>query len=125
MAGRKQKKEALARALAADPGEALALLGGESPRRAAQLLLSFLADPDPTLKYAAAEALGRRVAADAAADAEQGREVMRRLVWSLNEESGAVPFGAPEAMGAIMAHAPVLAAEFASILLSQIGRAHV
>jgi hypothetical protein len=43
---------------------------------------------------------------------------MRRLMWSLNEESGNLGWGVPEAIGAILGMSPVLAGEYARIFLS-------
>ena len=54
----------------------------------------------------------------ARADREAARVVMRRLMWNLNDESGGIGWGVPEATGEIMARNPVLAEEYASILIS-------
>jgi hypothetical protein len=35
-------------------------------------------------------------------DMESARVIMRRLMWSLNDESGGIGWGAPEAMGEIV-----------------------
>jgi hypothetical protein len=45
---------------------------------------------------------------------------MRRLLWHLNEESGGIGWGSPEAMGEIMARHQQLSEEYASILISYI-----
>jgi len=44
--------------------------------------------------------------------------VMRRFMWSLNDESGGIGWGAPEAMGEIMACHEGLAREYAHILVA-------
>jgi hypothetical protein len=44
--------------------------------------------------------------------------VMRRLMWQLNEESGGIGWGCPEAMGEIMACHEGLAGEYAHVLVS-------
>ena len=44
--------------------------------------------------------------------------VMRQLMWNLNDESGGIGWGVPEAMGEIMARNSVLAEEYASLLIS-------
>lgn len=44
--------------------------------------------------------------------------MMRRLMWSLNEESGAIGWGAPEALGETMARNGSLAKEYHRILIS-------
>ena len=72
----------------------------------------------PQSKWPAVSAMGELTARLAQEDLEAGREVMRRLVWSLNEESGAIGFGAPEAMGEIMARHQGLAREFLNLLIS-------
>ena len=51
---------------------------------------------------------------------EAGREVLRRLAWSCNEESGSIVRAAPAAMAEIMARQPLLAREFASMLLAYV-----
>jgi len=51
---------------------------------------------------------------------ESARVVMRRLMWNLNDESGGIGWGSPEAMGEIMAQNPKMAEEYGSILTSYI-----
>ena len=45
---------------------------------------------------------------------------LRRLIWSLNDESGGIGWGNPEAMGEILARQPALAREYAAILISYV-----
>ncbi len=60
-----------------------------------------------------------RVAADLAdRDMESARVVVRRLMWNLNDESGGIGWGSPEAMGEIMACHEGLAEEYSCILIS-------
>jgi HEAT repeat protein len=49
---------------------------------------------------------------------EAARVVMRRFMWSLNDESGGIGWGAPEAMGEIMAGHDGLAQEYTHILVA-------
>jgi hypothetical protein len=51
-------------------------------------------------------------------DMEAARVIMRRLMWSLNEESGGIGWGAPEAMAEIIVHHPGLAGEYVHMLIS-------
>ncbi len=51
-------------------------------------------------------------------DMEGARVIMRRLMWSLNDESGGIGWGAPEAMAEIMARHEGLAREYSHILIS-------
>ncbi len=92
----------------------------ESPGALCSTLISFLPSPDETIKYRAAAALGAVVARLADSNIEAAREIIRRLHWSLTEESGAIGWGAPEAIGEICAHHAGLAAEFGAVLLSYI-----
>ena len=114
---KKRLRSLLASSGAGAAGAFLDELGG---RKAATLLLGLIADGDALVKFQAVSALGLVVRGLAASDLEAGREIMRRLVWSLNEESGAVPWGAPEAMGEIMANDRRLAEEFLNLLISYI-----
>ncbi|MEE4363572.1 MAG: hypothetical protein V2J08_06540 [Desulfotignum sp.] len=59
--------------------------------------------------------LGKRLAAG---HMENARNLMRRLMWNLNDESGGIGWGSAEAMGEIMGRSPALAEEYASILFS-------
>ena len=49
---------------------------------------------------------------------EKARIVLRRIMWNLNDESGGIGWGSPEAMGEILCQSPQLALEFKSILFS-------
>ena len=48
---------------------------------------------------------------------EKARIVMRRIMWNLNDESGGIGWGSPEAMGEILCQSPELALEFKSKIL--------
>ncbi|MFO7599687.1 MAG: HEAT repeat domain-containing protein [Candidatus Desulfacyla sp.] len=87
-------------------------------RRLINPLFSFLYAGDDRLRWRAITAMGRVVARLADEDREAARVVMRRLMWNLNDESGGIGWGSPEAMGEILACHEGLAEEFASILIS-------
>ncbi len=87
-------------------------------RRLINPLLSMLYSPEPIEKWRAVTAIGRLVAGLADKDMESARVIMRRLMWSLNDESGGIGWGAPESMGEIMARHQRLAEEFHAILIS-------
>lgn len=88
------------------------------PRRAVNPLFSFLYHGDPQIRWRAVTALGTVTAALADREMEPARVVFRRLMWSLNEESGGIGWGSPEAMGEIMARHWKMRKEYLSILLS-------
>ena len=81
-------------------------------------LFSFLYSQDEKIKNRAVDAMGALVAGLAENDMEQARNIMRRLMWNLNSESGGIGWGAAEAMGEIMANSEKLANEYRKILYS-------
>ena len=80
--------------------------------------VSFLNRPE--LRWQAAFSLGKATARLALADMEAARVVMRRLMWNMNEESGNLGWGIPEAMGCILAESSKLADEYARIFMTYI-----
>lgn len=92
------------------------------PRRAALRELRRLANqPQGLLRWRAVIVAGRLAARLAAEDAEAAREFIRRLLWGLNEESGAIGWGLPEIFGEILATDQALAGEYLSLFLSYLG----
>jgi HEAT repeat protein len=81
-------------------------------------LIGALCSTNETIRWHAITALGPIVADIATQDMEKARVVIRRLMWSLNDESGGIGWGAPEAMGEIMACHEGLAQEYAHILVA-------
>lgn len=75
---------------------------------------------DETIRWGAITAMGEVVDRLAQKELESARVVMRRLIWNLNDESGGIGWGSPEAMGEVMARNRVLAEEYHFLLLSYI-----
>ncbi len=96
----------------------LDLLGKAPIHRILGPLLSALCSEDEEIKWHAVTVTGMLVADLAQKDLEAARNIIRRMIWSLNEESGGIGWGIPEAMGEILARNEPLAREFAPILLS-------
>jgi hypothetical protein len=92
-------------------------------RRVVNPLFSFFYHTDELVKWRSVTAMGVVVARLAHEDFESARIVMRRLMWNLNDESGGIGWGSPEAMGEIMARHDRLAKEYACILVSYINEA--
>jgi HEAT-like repeat len=116
--GRQLKKQVLA-LLRSEPFDAArGALCEYPPRRVVNPLIGFFCHPEPLVRWRAITAMGTVVAALAEQQMESARVVMRRLMWSLNDESGGIGWGAPEAMGDIMAKSRSLAEEYACILVS-------
>ncbi|MBF0259471.1 MAG: hypothetical protein HQK62_11635 [Desulfamplus sp.] len=90
------------------------------PAQSVNPLFSFIQSTNEKIKWRAIRAMGKVVAQMATNNLESARVVMRRLMWSLNDESGGIGWGAPEAMGEIMAQDERLANEYRNILLSYV-----
>lgn len=89
-------------------------------RQVVNSLFSSLCSSDEQIKWRAVTAMGTVVANLADEDIESARVIIRRLMWSLNDESGGIGWGAPEAIGEILACHERLAREYANILTSYI-----
>ncbi len=118
--GRNLKKKVLALLIADDFDQALKTLCAFPARRIINPLFSFLCSTEPQIRWRAIMALGVVVSSHANEDMESARVIMRRIIWNLNDESGGIGWGMPEAMGEILAHHEGLANEYASILISYI-----
>lgn len=101
-----------------DPQGVTRRLSTMPPRQVVNPLLSFVQSGDEKIKWGAVTALGSVVKKLADEDMEAARVVLRRLMWSLNDESGGIGWGAPEAMGEILACHSELAKEYSQILVS-------
>jgi hypothetical protein len=101
-----------------DLDRALVEIGRLPPRQVVNPLLSFIQSGNEKIKWGAVKAMGRVVGELADRDPEAARVIMRRLMWTLNDESGGIGWGSPEAMGEILAAHRGLAQEYAHLLLS-------
>jgi len=118
MSGRELKRKVLGILRSSDWEAAQTELCEIPGRRAINPLFSFLLHEDEEVRWRAIAAMGAVVDNLARTDIEAARVIMRRLMWSLNDESGGIGWGAPEAMGEIMARNGRLAEEYSPILLS-------
>jgi hypothetical protein len=117
---RKLKKRFQKLLLQQDLESGLAEIGRMPARKAINPLFSFLCSLDELLKWRAVTAMGEVVDRLADTNMESARVIMRRYMWQLNDESGGIGWGCPEAMGEIMARNENLAEEFWCILISYI-----
>lgn len=81
-------------------------------------LIGCLCSTNEMTKWLAVSALGQIVAAVAAEEMEAARVVMRRFLWMLNDESGGIGWGVPEAMAEVMVCHGALAEEYAHMLVA-------
>lgn len=89
-------------------------------RQAVNPLFAFFHDHDELVRWRSVTAMGMVVSNLADIQIESARVVMRRLMWNLNDESGGIGWGSPEAMGDIMARHATLAREYHAMLISYI-----
>jgi hypothetical protein len=88
------------------------------PRRAISPLIACLFHGDEKVRWHAVSALGAITATLAETSPEAARTVVRRLMWSLNGDSGGIGWGAPEALAEIMAIHGGFAEEFGHMLVA-------
>lgn len=93
--------------------EALANLAVTDPR-ALRPLIGRLWDPDREIRHRAARAIGRA----AGVHHDHGLEIVRRLIWTLNDESTTNGVHALPALGEIGRHAPETIAPFIPALVA-------
>ena len=116
--GRLLKQKVFLYLKSADLDIALEKLSQLPVRQVINSLFSFLYNSDEQVRWRAVTAMGAAVAKLADEDMESARVIMRRLMWSLNDESGGIGWGSPEAMGEILACQKTLAREYRQILTS-------
>jgi HEAT repeat protein len=90
----------------------------EAEPSAMSVLVTFLLELDDLLRWRAIDGLGRVAEHVARSDLEAVRDLVRRQIWAMNDESGNIPWHAGEAIGEILFKVSALRAEFAPILFS-------
>ena len=119
--GNRQLKKKILRILDSDDLEkSLDEICQYPARKVVNPLFSFFYHTNELIKWRAITAMGAVVSSLADQDMESARVVMRRLIWNLNDESGGIGWGSPEAMGEIMARHLRLAQEYAFLLVSYV-----
>jgi hypothetical protein len=118
LSGRATKQRIYELLKSLDLASALAEISRLPSRKVINPLFSLLYNRDQDVRWAAIKAMGMIVAKMAHEDMESARIIMRRLMWNLNDESGGIGWGSPEAMGEILACHDGLAKEYAHILIS-------
>ncbi len=109
-------KSELARAVDQEDEAALRRAALAGAAKTIRFLSSRLCSADDATKWKALRSLGVVIGERNAVSGERARELLRRLFWSLKDESGTVPFGIPEAIGEVLAVRTELQPEFLSSL---------
>ncbi|HDK43567.1 MAG TPA: HEAT repeat domain-containing protein [Desulfobacteraceae bacterium] len=121
MSSRKIKKKVMALLARADLSDTLAQIREMPPHDVTHSLFSAIARSEEIIRWHAVTCMGITVARLAAEDMEKARVVIRRLLWSLNDESGGIGWGAPESLAEIMTRHEGLAREYINMLTSYMG----
>lgn len=116
--GRKTKEKVREILNGKSRANALALLAEIPDDQLVGHLFSHFYTGDELIKFRSVTAMGELVLRMAGHRMEKARVVLRRIMWNLNDESGGIGWGSPEAMGEILSRCPELALEFKSILFS-------
>ena len=118
MSGRKIKQEVLDILASSDLDLVSRRLCQYAEKDLVGPLFSALSRPEETIRWHAITVFGQVLPRLADHEMEAARIVMRRFLWSLNDESGGICWGAPEAMAEVMLHHDRLAAEYLHMLIS-------
>lgn len=98
--------------------EALDMLSAVRARALVSPLFGALHRMEPRIHWTAVRVMAAVIGDLARGDMEEARVVLRRMMWNLNDESGGIGWGVPEAMGETLARNERLAEEFTKILAS-------
>jgi len=83
-----------------------ALSGIDEPHKIVKYLISISYDKSEIIAWRSIEAMGVFVASISAHSPEFGRLILRRLFWSITDESGGIGWSAPEMIGEIVRNDP-------------------
>ncbi len=120
MSHRKIKQKVLDLLRVQDLAPLLATLRELPAKATMNVLFSMICREEPRVRWHAISCMGDTVERIARQNMEEARIVMRRLLWSLNDESGGIGWGAPECMAEIMCCQKDLAREYVHMLLSYV-----
>lgn len=93
-------------------------VAGWKEKEVLNVLFSAICRSEEGIRWNAVELMGLLMARLAEQDMEEARIMVRRLLWSLNEESGGIGWGAPEALAVIFCQHQGLAEEYIHLFLS-------
>ena len=116
--GRETKQKVGTILMEADKNPALEKLAQLPDAQLVGHLFSYFYNKNELIKFRSTTAMGLLGARMAKQNMEKARVVLRRIMWNLNDESGGIGWGSPEAMGEILSRSPELALEYKSILFS-------
>ncbi|MDH5202063.1 MAG: HEAT repeat domain-containing protein [Nitrospirota bacterium] len=96
------------------------LLRIDEPNKIARYLISLSYDKSELIAWKSIEAIGRVAALVSAGFPDFGRNIVRRLIWSIRDESGGIGWSAPEMIGEIVRNDPEKYPDIPQILWANI-----
>jgi hypothetical protein len=121
--GRVTGEDQLARMFWDDDVEAVIELARNRPGRVVRFLTGRLYAADQNEKWRAVGMFGALAGQPGLLTDARLLDLLQRFLWALNDESGAVPFGVPEAIGEILAARPEHRASLLPILCGMLTNA--
>jgi len=106
--------------LQAEDYKGISTLARKRMARVIRYLSGRLYTDDAEQKWRVVRALGQIVGDPEVFTEAKVIDLLNRFFWSLNDESGAVPFGIPEAIGEILALRPMQQAQYLPVLCSMV-----
>lgn len=94
------------------------LAGKKHSQTLKYIQMHLFEDINEPLRWYAIEAIGRLTREFGTKKLEAYRNLLRRFLWAMNDESGNVPWSSPEAMASIIANQPYLFGEFTPMLIT-------
>ncbi len=113
---RSQKKEA--EAVLRNWDQTSLIQWAESSRNPFRVLISMTYHRDELIRWRAIEATGWVAGVRAETDLDAVQDMVRRLLWQMNDESGSIIWHSSEMIGEILVNVPVLIPEYADVLLA-------
>jgi len=80
--------------------------------------MNLFEDINKPLRWYAIEAIGRFTREFASKEPEIYRNLIRRFLWAMNDESGNVPWSSPEGIGSIIVNQPFLFGDYTPMLIT-------
>ena len=94
------------------------LLSIDKPSKIVRYLISISYDKSELIAWRSIEAIGRVAALVSLESPEFGRNNIRRLIWSIRDESGGIGWSAPEMIGEIVRNNSAMYTDIPQILWS-------
>ena len=118
MGTRKLKKQVFTLLQQPDLNQILTDIRQLPAKESINALFSAICQVDDRVRWHGVSAMGVTVARLADEEMEEARIMLRRMLWSLNDESGGIGWGAPESMAESMHYHEGLAEEYIHMLIS-------